>query len=218
MKFLQRRRRQRRPLTHRRTRRSGASWARTSPCTSATCSFLCGNQILARLQARSTWRGRFITARRSRAADSLVYLCTGSTLRTSTGPWQRPQRIQPRARRRRKGGAGGCASRHDGASIAWGRGDGVTARRWRDDASMASRWLHVAPRRRLTPSPRRGERHKRTRHSPLETQVLGLQGQRPARPVKRGRECLFRFAHLRLLRRRSEGHDAAAAHPPGLQI
>ena len=37
MKFLQRRRRQRQPFSHRRTRRSGASWARTSPCTSATC-------------------------------------------------------------------------------------------------------------------------------------------------------------------------------------
>ena len=48
--------------------------------------------------------------------------------------------------------------------------------------------------------------------------VLGLQGQRAPGPLERGRERLFRLAHLRVLRRRFEGHDAAAAHPPGLQI
>ena len=143
MKFLHHRRRQHQPLTHRRTRRSGASWARTSPCTSATC----------------------------------------STLRTSTER---------------------CSVRREFNSS-------VTARLRIDGVTVATR-------RHLTPSPRRRERRKEHATNRSKRRVLGQQGQRAARPLERGRERIPRLAHLRVLRRRFEGDDAAAAHSPGLQV
>jgi len=65
--------------------------------------------------------------------------------------------------------------------------------------------------------PRRGDRPRR-RVEGLPPQVLGQQGQRAPGPEQRGRERVFGLAHLRLLRGRLEGHDAPAAHPPGLQV